>query len=605
MKHEMWGGAGKDNSSRILSYYSYLFGFPSHRVLILLLVVTTLGGGALCFTVYEGLSRVGSGLVFGLFALLIPCLISDLLTTFVLWKDPLMTPRRSTALSVMISSVFVLLLMISALAARLGSNADWIAKSFMIGICLSVGVRFLVLTGLTSRSFGRVLPLSWIQPLLSVMCAVVVLPVTRNVLFAGLLGGLGSFCGAWLVVNAVRHSALVEGSFDPLELFRAFLLAWAGGISGPLESYLEKRGEDKDLCVDRLVFNAEKRCKGVLVIPHIHSGPFRNTGSGELPAMVTRELEARFSGVVLLTHGISTHEQDLASRKQSEKVVEALLEHKGPNERIAEASTLVRRNEGLASATCQIFGGLALVTLTVSPRSFDDLPHVLEERILGVGRSMGLEIAVVDLHNSIDSDIDLTEGDYSDLYRAAVEAIKEAAASPRQLFKVGFSSAVPSEFTLVDGMGPAGFGAFAVQVGSQTSVLAVVDGNNMVSGLREDVISSLKEKGFHESEIATSDTHIVNGLSASARGYYAIGERVDRASVVSYVTQVASKARAELEAASLQYVRVKVQGLRVIGEGGLRFLGDVLEASFKQFKRSVIFRFLPILLLFLILLLLV
>lgn len=572
---------------------------------MLLLLAITLVGGAVPFVLYGGTEALWNGLLFGVLSLALPSITLDLLTILVLRRDPLLTTRRSTALSVIISVLSVLLLTISALVARFTGNVVWMAKAFMMSLWLSVSLRFLVFTGLSSSNTLRTTLLSLIQPLQSLIGAYAVLPMSPNVVCAGIVGSMSSLFGAWLVVKAVQGSGLDSPSSDPLGLFRAFLMAWAGGISGPLETYLEARGENADLYVDELVFDASKGCEGALVISHIHSGPFRNTGSSELPAMMNRELERKLGGEVLLLHGISTHERDLASRKQSEKVVEAVLEVAGSGTKAVEASTMIRRKAGCASSTCQIFGRVGLVTLTISPKSFDDLPHSLEERIREAGSSIGLEPIVVDLHNSIDRDFKLANEDYTDLYEAAVEAMKEAAASPKGAFKVGISSIAPSEFTPKDGMGPAGFGAFVVEVAGQTSAVAVVDGNNMISGLREELVSTLKQAGFEEAEVATSDTHIVNGLSISPRGYYPIGERVDPTSTRDYVRKAADQARRKLEPASVKHVRVKVEGIKIIGERGLQFLGDILEASFKHFKRGVVIRLLPALGLSLLLLLLV
>ncbi|MFB0543271.1 MAG: DUF2070 family protein, partial [Candidatus Bathyarchaeia archaeon] len=233
-------------------------------------------------------------------------------------------------------------------------------------------------------------------------------------------------------------------------------------------------------------------------------------------------------------------------------------------------------------------------TLTVSPKSFDDLPQNLEGMITEAGRTLGLETIVVDLHNSIGEDDELSDEDISNLYEAALEALERAFKAPRAPPHIGFSRVIPHDFSPVDGMGPTGIGALAVDVQGQTCVYVVIDGNNIISGLREVILSALEELGVEESEVATTDTHLVNALSVSPRGYYPIGERMDWGRITGYVKEAAAQALESLEPTSFSFRRVEVGGLRIIGEGGLTYLGDVLERGFRLFKRSSLSVLLPL-----------
>ena len=77
---------------------------------------------------------------------------------------------------------------------------------------------------------------------------------------------------------------------------------------------------------------------------------------------------------------------------------------------------------------------------------------------------------------------------------------------------VGAATVYPKEFTLKDGMGAGGITATVVQVGKQKTAYVVIDGNNMISGLREKILAALTSVGFDESEVFTTDTHAVSAL---------------------------------------------------------------------------------------------
>ena len=65
-------------------------------------------------------------------------------------------------------------------------------------------------------------------------------------------------------------------------------------------------------------------------------------------------------------------------------------------------------------------------------------------------------------------------------------------------------------------MGTGGITAIVVQVDKQKTAYVVIDGNNMISGLREKILAALTSVGFDESEVFTTDTHAVSALSLGA-----------------------------------------------------------------------------------------
>ncbi|NIV68135.1 DUF2070 family protein, partial [Candidatus Bathyarchaeota archaeon] len=74
-----------------------------------------------------------------------------------------------------------------------------------------------------------------------------------------------------------------------------------------------------------------------------------------------------------------------------------------------------------------------------------------------------------------------------------------------------------------EGIGPGGVIAVAFHLGEREMVLISIDGNNMEPGFREKAQSLLKAQGFDDAEIITTDTHVVNAISLSSRGYPPIG----------------------------------------------------------------------------------
>jgi predicted neutral ceramidase superfamily lipid hydrolase len=92
--------------------------------------------------------------------------------------------------------------------------------------------------------------------------------------------------------------------------------------------------------------------------------------------------------------------------------------------------------------------------------------------------------------------------------------------------------------------------------------------------------------GVDEAEVMTSDTHLVNAIGATEKGYYPIGERTDPEGVLDHVVGVVERAGASGGRCRVLRCRVVVEGLTVLGEGGLNALKHVLESGFDLFRRA-------------------
>ena len=140
-------------------------------------------------------------------------------------------------------------------------------------------------------------------------------------------------------------------------------------------------------------------------------------------------------------------------------------------------------------------------------------------------------------------------------------------------------------------MGTGGITAVVVQVETQKTVYVVIDGNNMVPGLREKILSALASVGFDESEVFTTDTHAVSALitggRAGRRGYHPVGEAMDQELLTRYICDVAKNAGANLEVASAGYLYFTVPKVRVIGEERLKSITTLVDKAIKKAKQML------------------
>ncbi len=134
-------------------------------------------------------------------------------------------------------------------------------------------------------------------------------------------------------------------------------------------------------------------------------------------------------------------------------------------------------------------------------------------------------------------------------------------------------------------MGPGGISAIVIEVGEQRAAYITIDGNNMISGLREKILAMLRGIGIADGEVLTTDTHAVTGIIPAARGYYPVGEVIDHAKLTNYVREVTLEAAANLRPSHASMRRAAATGIGVIGEKTIKKLSIMVDSTMKRARR--------------------
>jgi putative membrane protein len=365
------------------------------------------------------------------------------------------------------------------------------------------------------------------------------------------------------------------------------MLNWVVGLNAPLEEFFEKMGENADVEVTLLKFDSSKP-KAAVIVPLVHPGPFKNVGSSLLPSLLKHGFEREFGCDTCVPLGILGHELDLASQAQNHKIVSQVIASAKFKASSDLASSFVKVTEGAATASCQIFGDTALLSFTLAPKTTEDLPQELGRIVGEEAEKYGLKYAmVVNAHNSINDIVDTEE--YLDaLQIAASKCLQKAVTLPTKQFMVGAATVFPKEFDLKDGMGTGGITAIVVQVEKQKTAYVVIDGNNMISGLREKILDALTSVGFDESEVFTTDTHAVSAVVTGRRGYHPVGEVMSHEVLIRCICEVTKKAETNLEASKAGCLRLVVPQVRVIGEARLQSMSILVDKAIQKAKKTLI-----------------
>jgi len=582
--------------------YSSLFRLPSARNILLLLLLLCVGGSfssvALLgidgfFSKFEWLSE---GLFLGSSVFFTTLAADFIISQLVMTKDPVFNFRRTMGLSIFCWAVWLFFMFLGAVAGALTSNLGWWVRLCLLGFSATVILRLIVFNTVSMRAPKRLFTASLLQPFLNIVPFLLLWWKIGNIsminmtsivafLLSSVIVGFAATFSFIFLLNQTGNKAI---GMQSVPLFKAFMLNWITGLSAPFEDLLEKLGEERDVEVSMIRFGFPA-AKAVMVVPSIHPGPFKNIGSSLLPAMLKSDLEREFGCVACVPHGMLGHEFDLASQAQSKKVildVVSSLRHLEAED--STASSFVTHSNGLATACCQVFGKSAFISFTLAPKTIEDLPHEFGQFVREEAKKRELDLCiVVNAHNSKDGTVE-TQQSLASLKDVAANCLDKVLSLKKSSLQVGVASVLPEEFSLEDGMGSGGITVQIVEIERQKAAYVVIDGNNMISGLRERILSSLFSIGIDEGEIFTTDTHAVSALIKSEQGYHPVGEAMDNEKLIGYIKDTTVSALAKLQPVEVTSRSITVSHVKVMGAKKLEALCLLIDQASQKAKRFLV-----------------
>jgi len=581
-----------DFMDKAVKHYSSLFKLPTYGTMVFVLALLCVTAGTLfALMLFSFPFSLLWGLLLGFLLLFVTVILDYANSMLILRGDIIYDIRRTTGLSIFswgVSAFFIFLGNVFALFL----GKFWGVKLCLLGFSAAMMFRLIVFLSTSTSKTWKLLVASLIKPLL---CCLLFMAMWASADSSAVLSVITflfpavaiSIASSALFTHLVSHVGVEVIGLSGLSVFKAFLLNWIANLNEPFEKILEDLGETRDVKVDLIEFSS-KEPKALVVVPSVHPGPFKNVGSSLLPSMIKRSLEDALRCTVCVPHGLLGHEFDLASQLQSEKMIRNIVEgvHFGAFE--DKASPFIKTSDGKATACCQIFGKTAFIAFTLAPKTTEDFPQELSTLVCRESEKLGLEhCIIVNAHNSIDGTLNVNDMLVS-LGNVASSCLGKAFSLKRLPFEVGAATIFPKEFALKDGMGPGGITVIVVKVGKQKTAYVVIDGNNMVSGLREKILSALHIVGVDEGEVFTTDTHSVNAIVLNERGYHPIGEVMDQEKLITYITEATKNALRNMERVAAACRTITISNVRVIGESLLAKLCLLIDKALKRAKVTAI-----------------
>lgn len=588
--------AAKDSLSQsmdnAIKHYASLFRLPQYSKVVVLQAFICLAVGLLSTLVFFRYDQgIVDGLILGSSLFFITLVLDHVVSKLILKRDPIYDLRRTGVLSLFNWALWFFFIGVGDVVFLYVADPKWWLRICLLGFSAVMIFRMVVFNASSEAKYGHLIAAALVQPLLCIIPFMILWTSTGSSIgfYGFLFFPLSAFvsviasCAFLSLINQVGMRSLGVPS---LAFFKAFLLTWIENLNDPFEEFLERLGEERDVELSLIKFDSTKT-KAVLVVPSVHPGPFKNIGSSILPSLLKNAVEKEVGGVACVPHGLFGHELDLASQLQNQRIIRHTIEGLNFEASEAKASPFVTVNNDSATACCQIFGDCAFLSMTLAPKTTEDFPQELGLFVRDEAKKHGLaHCVVVNAHNSIDGMEVMAEA-LDSLKEVAAACLEKAVSLKRFTFEVGIASISPREFSLEDGMGDGGITVLVARVHDRKTAHVVIDGNNMVSGLREQVLTALRSSGIDAGEVYTTDTHSVNAVVLGRRGYHPVGEAIAHDRLIERIREATLCALSSLERVRSGCRYITVPRAKVIGRERLEALSLLTDRGLQRAKKTV------------------
>lgn len=488
--------------------------------------------------------------------------------------------RRSALLGILgLAMVFL------AGLASLAFPPDLTVRFLLIGWAATLWLRQAAILATSHSSPLRSLPAVVNQPLLGLAALWVLFPLTLGDWAMALIAFVAFYGGGLLFTEVAIRPLERASGVDGLSMLRYSLDHMTEkGREGreEMEAFFDSFANAVSVPVGVVFLRAPDDGGALLVVPALHPGPYGHLGGSDLPGKMTAALEDL--GVeVLVPHGPSTHDQNPATSAECDRLAAWVRDALPGMTHGRRASRFVRVTEGHASVGCQIFNGTALLLASLAPNPTDDIDFATGYAALSAAREAGAEAALLaDAHNCIrpgSGAVVFGSAECFAILRAVRQAVREALETVTEGVRVGVASlrgiADPER-----GLGPHGIQAVVVEAGGQRTAYLLFDGNNMVPGLREEILDGVEEL-VDEAEVMTSDDHVVNN---SLPGFNPVGWRMEHGALVEGARRALEEALSNLSDATVGARTGMLEGVRVWGHQTAVRLTTAISSSISTMR---------------------
>ncbi len=553
----------QDSDVRLGQLTRYIFTAPSwKRSLFLIIILGFLidGAGVRAWVILPFSTLPFSGTL----AFTIPAITALALTKPIIeYNGKTMTWNRS-ALLALSCTVFGVIITFIALA----SSVTLIPLFYAISLGFVFGLRLFVLVAIADYRVPRMIIPAFTQSAVGILAGMLLFSPSFA-LFALVLHvvfGLGFAILIWMIERPLQRAFKIRG----LAFINAFIAHMTDGSKG-MEDFFREIGEEIFVPQVSFFFRRVNEKPVIFTVPNLHPGPMGEIGGGNLPKV----LHDNFEDETLVAHGCATHDFNLVSEGEINKVIDALQKSRHDIAYFSVAGRSGRLACGSVQILFQRFGDSVLLVTTRSPQRTEDLDFSVGMTIMAEGHRWFPHVAVVDAHNcmtDLSSPVLLATLTATEYQQGSLEAMERCRTTPLYPFRIGVTH-LTLPFSREQGFGDLGVQVLVVEVDGQRTAYVLIDGNNMAKGVREVVLEQILNVVDY-AEVMTTDTHVVNTIT----GKNPVGMHVPASEFLPFVMQALQAAIGNLSASEVAGSTAHCEHIVVFGSNRISQLASTVNA---------------------------
>jgi putative membrane protein len=378
--------------------------------------------------------------------------------------------------------------------------------------------------------------------------------------------GLGFAILIWMIERPLQRAFKIRG----LAFINAFIAHMTDGSKG-MEDFFREIGEEIFVPQVSFFFRRVNEKPVIFTIPNLHPGPMGEIGGGNLPKV----LHDNFEDETLVAHGCATHDFNLVSEGEINKVIDALQKSRRDIAYSGVAGRSGRLTCGSVQILFQRFGDSVLLVTTRSPQRTEDVDFSIGMTIMAEGHRWFPHVAVVDAHNcmtDLSSPVLLATLTAIEYQHVSLEAMDKCRTTPLYPFRIGVTH-LTLPFAREQGFGDLGVQVLVVEVDGQRTAYVLIDGNNMAQGVREVLLEQILTVVDY-AEVMTTDTHVVNTIT----GKNPVGMHVPASEFLPFVMQALQAAIGNLAVSEVAGSTAHCEHIVVFGSNRISQLASTVNA---------------------------
>ncbi len=458
---------------------------------------------------------------------------------------------------------------------------------FMLGIIISYILAFVIYFSFTTvGKYGHFI-LALTQPISSIILYSIYTAQLSLTFFIRAMVFFGS-CAIIFTIFYARglfhvsrtYRDATGGELGGYPFIRAFVLSMmTNGHDDKIEQIFDTVGINSSVKIQYLAIRNEntKKIKGLLIVPHVHFGPFKTCGSSDLPELIYRSFRDNIPGTTVY-HTTTDHTQNLTTQSEVYKILKRInvdierINNDKNLEWIKKVKDFSRKISNNSKVLGTKINNVPIVFLTRHPLPSDDIQAEIGKKIRKIAQwNKFKEIMIIDSHNSIIGDEVLIikksiEGkEFVNVAEKYLTSKSIRLSSDIQLL-YGVANDPMVKFSETDGIG---YGGIVVHIfknaeTNQKTALIHFDANNAYVDIRSYILNMLQNRGIERGEITTSDSHIV-ARQLTSRGYSPLGDKIKLDVIIEKLDKLIHEAEKNLEPVEFFYHDSTVDNVRIWG----------------------------------------